>query len=480
MTSPQPPHTKATQNGSTTDADEVAAPAVPAPAVDAIEKKPAVPFLSPQLSSYFIAGGLAGAASRTVVSPLERLKIIQQVQPQSSDRQYKGVWSSLIRMWREEGFRGFMRGNGINCLRIVPYSAVQFTTYEQLKRWLTNNGVKKLDTRMRLTAGALAGITSVCATYPLDLVRSRLSIATATIQAVQPPPSSSHASPALASAYHTSSTTVPRPAATLFKSADLTMWGMTLRVMRDEGGVRALYRGLVPTAMGVAPYVGINFAAYESLRGVITPPEKTTVPRKLLCGALAGSISQTLTYPFDVLRRKMQVTGMGSLGYHYNGALDALQSIVRTEGLRGLYRGLWPNLRRWRRETPGVQVSLIPPPCVISESGAKHCDVFLHIRIGERVPWGDMTVTPSGSDNQQFSCPTTIASSTHVTYHICITHTHLMGDDLDSWFLRALGSSRTCDVAILVHPNCACRRFVDHWIPYTQSLIAWSHGWDLG
>ena len=37
-------------------------------------------------------------------------------------------------MWEEEGFAGFMRGNGINCLRIVPYSAVQFTTYEQLKK----------------------------------------------------------------------------------------------------------------------------------------------------------------------------------------------------------------------------------------------------------------------------------------------------------------------------------------------------------
>lgn len=61
-----------------------------------------------------------------------------------------------------------------------------------------------------------------------------------------------------------------------------------------------------------------------------------------------GSISQTLTYPFDVIRRKMQVTGMGSLGYQYNGALDALQSIIRTEGVGGLYRGLWPNLRKWR------------------------------------------------------------------------------------------------------------------------------------
>ena len=57
------------------------------------------------------------------------------MQPRTGDaKQYKGVWSSLVRMFKEEGFRGLMRGNGINCVRIIPYSAVQFTTYEQLKK----------------------------------------------------------------------------------------------------------------------------------------------------------------------------------------------------------------------------------------------------------------------------------------------------------------------------------------------------------
>jgi solute carrier family 25 phosphate transporter 23/24/25/41 len=115
------------------------------------EKRGRVPFLSPQTTSYFIAGGVAGAASRTVVSPLERLKIIlqvahdfsflslanilyRQVQPSGPNSAYVGVWPSLVKMWREEGWRGMMAGNGINCLRIVPYSAVQFTTYEKLKK----------------------------------------------------------------------------------------------------------------------------------------------------------------------------------------------------------------------------------------------------------------------------------------------------------------------------------------------------------
>ncbi|EIW83005.1 mitochondrial carrier [Coniophora puteana RWD-64-598 SS2] len=312
-----------------------------------LESKHAVPksvktyqFFTPEIASYFIAGGVAGAASRTVVSPLERLKIIQQVQPRGSGREYKGVWRSLVRMWQEEGFKGYMRGNGINCLRIVPYSAVQFTTYEQLKKWFTGYGTLELDTPKRLASGALAGITSVCSTYPLDLVRSRLSIATASVmhqQASQVSASSSR--PPLTAGIHTQSSIPP-----VLKS-ELTMQAMTLKVMREEGGVRALYRGLVATAVGVAPYVGINFAAYEALRGVVTPPGKNTVVRKLACGALAGSISQTLTYPFDVLRRKMQVTGMKSGGMaKYNGAFDALFSIVRTEGLKGLYRGLWPNL----------------------------------------------------------------------------------------------------------------------------------------
>lgn len=340
---------------STTSAGpSTAQPPQQAPSVATPQKTQQTTFFSsvfsPQISTYFIAGGVAGAASRTVVSPLERIKIIQQVQPVSGgEKQYRGVWGSLVRIWREEGFIGFMRGNGINCLRIVPYSAVQFTTYEQLKKLFTDNGKRTLDTPTRLTAGALAGVTSVCTTYPLDLVRSRLSIATASIPVQHSTPSTVPTQrPSLASGYHTASApsiSVHPTKHAAWTPKDLTMWGMTLKVMREEGGFRALYRGMVPTAVGVAPYVGINFAAYEALRGIITPPDKSTVIRKLSCGALAGAVSQTLTYPFDVLRRKMQVRGMGSaLGPQYNGALHALVVIVKNEGVSGLYRGIWANL----------------------------------------------------------------------------------------------------------------------------------------
>lgn len=96
------------------------------------------------------------------------------------------------------------------------------------------------------------------------------------------------------------------------------IWAMTAKVYKEEGGIRALYKGCVPTSAGVAPYVAINFAAYEGLRKRLADEEgEISTLRKLSCGAIAGSISQTLTYPLDVLRRRMQVSGMkdSKLGY---------------------------------------------------------------------------------------------------------------------------------------------------------------------
>lgn len=77
----------------------------------------------------------------------------------------------------------------------------------------------------------------------------------------------------------------------------------------------------------------------------------------------------------------MQVSGMktGALGVRYTGALDALQGVIRTEGVRGLYRGLWPNLCKYRIRSCRVQtltLMLMLPPVKVAPSIATSFFVY--------------------------------------------------------------------------------------------------------
>ncbi|KAL2756100.1 hypothetical protein ACRALDRAFT_1063908 [Sodiomyces alcalophilus JCM 7366] len=274
--------------------------------------------LSQPVLAAFCAGGVAGAVSRTVVSPLERLKILFQVQSAGRDAYKLSVSQGLKKMWKEEGWRGFMRGNGTNCVRIVPYSAVQFGSYNFYRRNIFESSPgADLTPIARLVCGGAAGITSVIFTYPLDIVRTRLSIQTASFVELGKRPKE-----------------LPG------------MWSTMASVYRTEGGILALYRGIVPTVAGVAPYVGLNFMTYEFVRGYLTPEgdKHPNAFRKLLAGATSGAVAQTCTYPFDVLRRRFQINTMTGMGYQYKGIRDAVRVIITQEGVKGLYKGIVPNL----------------------------------------------------------------------------------------------------------------------------------------
>lgn len=274
----------------------------------------------------FICGGAAGALSRTAVSPMERVKVLFQVQGSGTGKSYKkGTISTIFQIYKEEGYKGLFRGNGINCIRIVPYTAIQYAVYEKLKILITH-GERPLGTGEKLVAGMAAGIASVAGTYPMDLVKTRLSVLTArSLKGMK-----------------------------TGRGVDLTMWGNLKEIYMKEGGLKGLYRGFVPTSLGVAPYVSLNFSIFEKMKENF----KHIYPRWeesgktvetcviLLIGALSGGMAQTMVYPFDILRRRFQVATMneGSLGFQYNSTWHALTSIVKKEGLKGLYKGWTANM----------------------------------------------------------------------------------------------------------------------------------------
>ncbi|KAF2773634.1 mitochondrial carrier [Teratosphaeria nubilosa] len=280
-------------------------------------------WVSQMVIASFIAGGVAGAVSRTVVSPLERLKILLQVQSTGHSEYKMSIGKALAKIWREEGFKGMMAGNGTNCIRIVPYSAVQFGAYNLYKPYFEVTKDQPLSPGRRLVCGACAGITSVTFTYPLDIVRTRLSIQSASFEHLK------------------KQTAIGQPIKKL-----PGMWETMVTITKTEGGLMALYRGIIPTIAGVAPYVGLNFMIYESIRQYFTPEGQNnpSAAGKLCAGAISGAVAQTCTYPLDVLRRRFQINTMSGMGYQYKSIFDAVRVIVGNEGVRGLYKGIAPNL----------------------------------------------------------------------------------------------------------------------------------------
>ncbi|KAL0015962.1 hypothetical protein SO802_003031 [Lithocarpus litseifolius] len=294
-------------------------------------KAPSHAFLS--ICKSLVAGGVAGGVSRSAVAPLERLKILLQVQNPHSIK-YNGTIQGLKYIWRTEGIRGMFKGNGTNCARIVPNSAVKFFSYEQASNgilWLyrrqSGNEEAHLTPLLRLGAGACAGIIAMSATYPMDMVRGRLTVQTENS---------------------------PRQYRGIFHALST--------VFREEGP-RALYRGWLPSVIGVIPYVGLNFAVYESLKDwlIQTKPfglaenSELSVTTRLACGAAAGTVGQTVAYPLDVIRRRMQMVGWKNAAsvltadgkskapLEYTGMVDAFRKTVRHEGFGALYKGLVPN-----------------------------------------------------------------------------------------------------------------------------------------
>lgn len=284
-------------------------------------------------------------------------------------------------------------------LRIVPYASIHFGLYEYYRRicvdaWHAGGAPKDalVPPSLDLVAGSAAGATAVIATYPLDLVRTRLAYSMEEIGGT------GRSSPALrASAEASGSARAPA-------SLPHSIWGMLRLTLRREG-VRGMYHGVGASLYGILPYAGLKFFVYQSLKqhyqrlgGTITSSERARalaereeerlagfserdaqsrvealleasaedepesampsqsrlpIPVMLLFGGVAGLVAQTATYPFDVVRRRMQVealalSGGGGLAdpqgvasrLSLRSTPQAMALLARTYGWRTLFSGL--------------------------------------------------------------------------------------------------------------------------------------------
>ncbi|AGO13807.1 AaceriAGL065Cp [[Ashbya] aceris (nom. inval.)] len=285
-----------------------------------------------------LAGGIAGSCAKTLIAPLDRIKILFQTSnPQFM--QFAGSMGGLVRASRyileHDGPRGFFQGHSATLLRIFPYAAIKFIAYEQIRSVVIPTYRHESHWR-RLLSGSLAGLCSVFVTYPLDLVRVRLAYVTerqdATVRKI------------VSCIYN------ERPSEALRK------W----YIPQWFAHWCNFYRGYTPTVIGMIPYAGVSFFAHDLCQDIFRHPMlepysvlstggsyayDRSVPLKtwaqLVAGGLAGMASQTAAYPFEIIRRRLQVSALTDPSRRHFVGINEMAKIIYTEGgWRGFFVGL--------------------------------------------------------------------------------------------------------------------------------------------
>lgn len=289
---------------------------------------------------HLIAGGISGIVSRTVSSPLNVIAIRIAATSEATiaaanaaagtvcatsaaagaqttitngatAHAFQTLGSGFTSIWAKEGFRGFFKGNMASSIASVPGKAIDFFAYDFYKKLLTKGGDRDPENWERFAAGALAGMTSDTIMYPLDVISTRIS---------------------------------------LNRTRDARNSLMQMVNVVKETGLRGCYAGWSANMIGVIPYAGISFGAYDTFKSQYKKIQKIDEDESigsgptLMCGLMAGWLASTVSYPLYYCTVRLQA---GQVPLLPNGKLPRVDQLivntVRTCGWRDLFRGYLPS-----------------------------------------------------------------------------------------------------------------------------------------
>ena len=238
---------------------------------------------------YLLIGGCSSIVSRTCTSPLEIYRL------QKQNRFIPG--SSLKYILKNEGILGFWKGNGVNCMRVFPQYAINYTIYRNVLKHMTfENKFHNI-----FVSSFLAGSLSMLCIYPLETSRTFLSL-----------------------------------------QSNKNQYKSLLDIVKKVP-FKNLYGGSMMSVMGFAPWNAISLTTFNIYKDFLHKNYEIENPNltKLVCGGFAGITAISITYPTDLIRRRLQLQHFGCDSVpEYNGIIDCAKKVLKSEGLIGLYRGL--------------------------------------------------------------------------------------------------------------------------------------------
>lgn len=273
----------------------------------------------------FALGGVSGAVAKTLTAPIERIKLVIQTQDANPKirsgevPRYTGIGNCGSRIMAEQGFKRFWDGNLTNCIRYFPTQAFNLAFKDTFKKMFPKYNPQTEFAQFfgaNLVSGGLAAAGSMCIVYPLDYSRTRL--------------------------------------ASDVGSGKKTFSGLLdcmKKTAAGPGGFMALYTGFGVSVVGIVGYRGLQLGCFDTITG-INPWKKD----KGLMGAVttfaaaqtAITIGAGATYPFDTVRRRLQMQSEKPVEEHiYKGTKHCFTKIASEEGLaKGLYKGFVANIIR--------------------------------------------------------------------------------------------------------------------------------------
>jgi solute carrier family 25 (adenine nucleotide translocator) protein 4/5/6/31 len=271
------------------------------------------------------SGGTAAAISKTAVAPIERVKLLLQVQDASkqisADKRYKGIMDVLVRVPKEQGFLALWRGNLANVIRYFPTQALNFAFKDTYKR-LFLDGVDKKTQFWRffvgnLASGGAAGATSLCFVYPLDFARTRLAADIGKAAKGGGPDSRE------------------------FKG----LGDCLVKILKSDGIV-GLYRGFFVSVQGIIIYRASYFGCFDTVKAMVAKdPKNVNFFMAWMIAQVVTVSSGILSYPWDTIRRRMMMQS-GRADVLYKNTWDCTVKIVKNEGFKALFKGAFSNVIR--------------------------------------------------------------------------------------------------------------------------------------
>ncbi|XP_063703287.1 ADP,ATP carrier protein [Culicoides brevitarsis] len=269
----------------------------------------------------FAAGGISAAVSKTAVAPIERVKLLLQVQHINKqippEQRYKGIVDCFVRIPKEQGIGAFWRGNLANVIRYFPTQALNFAFKDKYKM-IFLGGVDKNTQFWRyfvgnLASGGAAGATSLCFVYPLDFARTRLAADVG-----------------------------KGPAERQFNG----LIDCLSKVFKSDG-MTGLYKGFGVSVQGIIIYRAAYFGFYDTARGMLPDPKKTPLYVSWAIAQVVTTVAGIVSYPMDTVRRRMMMqSGVKKSEQIYKNTLHCWAVIAKTEGTGAFFKGAFSNVLR--------------------------------------------------------------------------------------------------------------------------------------